>query len=150
MGLDQQYPGILIASLSPRIVHLDLAVRQLRNAGLEHFIVNAGGDLYAAGHSDAEKSGWKVHLDSNREVHWQLSDRAVATSGNLHGDPQPHLIDPKTGAPTNQYQSSTIIADKVMDADAWSTALFVGEPTTMAKRIEDNPALHAHRALQTG
>jgi len=129
---------------------VDVASDHLRSAGIEHFIVNAGGDLYASGHSSETRSGWSIHLESNEDIRWQLSDRAVATSGNVHqqkdtsGRPIPHLIDPRSGAPIDQYQSSTIIAERVMLADAWSTALFVGERSSMTERIERDPRMRAH------
>jgi thiamine biosynthesis lipoprotein len=119
---------------------VDCAVTELRRAGIVDFIINAGGDLYASGSSSATEDGWKVHLDGTPQA-WVLSNRAVATSGNGYrpvqpgGQPGIHLFDPSTGRQMQQYVSTTVIADSTMKADAWSTAMFVGDPSTMMERI---------------
>jgi thiamine biosynthesis lipoprotein len=126
---------------------VDVAVQHLRESGIEHCIVNAGGDLYASGRPSDDQDGWPIHLgatgpSTREEARWVLSGRAVATSGNMlrprdsAGIPIPHLIDPRTGLPNDQYETSTVLAESAMEADAWSTALFVGDAADMRARIE--------------
>jgi len=133
---------------------VDVAAGHLRASGIEHFIINAGGDLYAAGTSGDGEGGWPIHLGMSagwnpKRAQWRLSDRAIATSGNIHrdrdpaGDPIPHLVDPRTGMAVQQYETSTVLADSTMEADAWSTALFVGDPEQMRQRIAASPQLEA-------
>jgi len=131
---------------------VDVAVEHLRQSGLEHFIVNAGGDLYASGRPRDDEQGWPIHLGgwgsaAKEELGWVLSNRGVATSGNGHrsrdraGTPIPHLIDPKTGQPGAQYETSSVLADSVLAADAWSTALFVGDAVEMRRRMDASAEL---------
>jgi thiamine biosynthesis lipoprotein len=133
---------------------VDRATAELRRSGIQHFIVNAGGDLYAAGLASPDKEGWDIHLENPQPGsaplhHWLLSDRAVATSGNAYrpkqedGQPRAHLTEPATGRGSRQYVSTTVIADSALEADAWSTALFVGDPAEMMRRIQKRADLCA-------
>ncbi len=114
---------------------VDRAVAAIRRHGIEHALVNAGGDLYALGDSPDGRP-WKVGLRSpshpdeiDRTL--ELSDRAVATSGDymqyfeFHGRRYHHLLDPTTGEPVARTGVSvTVFADTCMDADAGATAAF--------------------------
>lgn len=114
---------------------VDRAVDALRRHGIEHALVNAGGDLYALGDSP-EGRPWKVGLRSpvrpeeiDRTL--EVADRAVATSGDymqyfeFGGRRYHHLLDPRTGEPVRRSGSSvTVIAGSCIDADAGATAAF--------------------------
>jgi thiamine biosynthesis lipoprotein len=119
---------------------VDCAVAELHRSGIFDFIVNAGGDLYASGSASPAEKGWEIHIEGSPKS-WILSDRAVATSGNGHrsslagGRPDIHLLNPATGQSIEQYVSTTIIAPSTMEADAWSTAMFVGDPVNMVNRV---------------
>ena len=103
---------------------VDCAVDALRAAGFTDFLVNAGGDLYAAGSSEPDGDGWDVRLDVPGVTHgWQVSDRAVATSGTIH---QPHHLRNPAGDRSGR-QSASVLAPSCMAADAWATALCVGD-----------------------
>ena len=71
-----------------------------------------------------------------------LTERAVATSGDHQkyfirdGIRYHHILDPSDGIPARGMVSSTIIADKVMDADALATAVFVLGPDKGMALIE--------------
>jgi len=123
---------------------VDRAARALREHGIQHGLVVAGGDLYAIG-TAPDGEAWTIGVQSpldEREIvgTLQLSDRAVATSGTYRqffryrGRRYHHLMDPATAAPRETpVQSLTIIADSVMHADAATTALF-GLPATDISR----------------
>ncbi len=59
---------------------------------------------------------------------------ALATSGNyrryyeISGRQFSHIVDPRTGFPTGEVQSATVIAPSAMDADALATSLSVLAP----------------------
>ena len=110
---------------------IDLAARELRD--VRHFVVNAGGDLYASG-VNAQGDPWRVgirHPSIDREVIAMIdvSDAAVCTSGNYErrdvSDAPGHIINPKTGAIADGTLSATVVASSAMLADAMSTAAFV-------------------------
>jgi thiamine biosynthesis lipoprotein len=114
---------------------VDRAAQALRDNGIFHALVNAGGDLVAMG-VDAEGDPWKVgvrspdHLEQMVEV-LEVSDRAVATSGDylqfftFGGRRYHHILDGASGEPrATAMRSLTIEAATCMDADAAATALF--------------------------
>jgi len=115
---------------------IDLACQRLRAFGIEHAIVNAGGDLRAIGdHGDRP---WRVAIrDPRGGVVGSLEtrgDEAVFTSGNyerFREDEQqryPHILDPRTGWPVVALSSVTVIAGDGLLADAAATALIVAGP----------------------
>jgi thiamine biosynthesis lipoprotein len=101
-------------------------VRILRDAGAENFLVNASGDVYAAGHPDGD-SAWRVGIQHPRlpaEVALTLAlrDAAVATSGTqARGE---HITDPFGERPPSGLLSVTITGDEIATADAYATAAF--------------------------
>jgi len=132
---------------------VDRAVLALRDQGMEHFLVNAGGDLYAGGLPTPESEGWKIHVeapDGGKPAHSLiLSNRAVATSGNyfrprLHdGRVIRHLLNPRLAAPSGEFASATVVAENAMDADAWSTAAFIGKPAEVERLARQHGNLEA-------
>lgn len=116
---------------------VDLAARVLRDRGIFHALVNAGGDLVALG-TDGQGEPWTVGVrspdGSGRVVEvLRVTDAAVATSGTyLQGA---HLLDPRSAAPVRtSTRSLTVEAATCMDADAAATALF-GAPAEERRRI---------------
>jgi len=120
---------------------VDRAVAALRMHGIEHGIVNVGGDLYALGQRP-DGSAWRVGVrdasDPTRIARTlELSDAAVATSGDYQqffdfgGRRYHHLLDPRTGAPIQaQVHSATAERRTCIEADAAATALFAqGAPS---------------------
>lgn len=114
---------------------IDRAVRAMRERGIEHAIVNLGGDLYALGESP-EGGAWRVGIkspDDGRSVvrTLEVSDRAVATSGDYErffryrGKRYHHLMDPATAAPRETaVRSVTVIADRCLDAEPCAVSVF--------------------------
>jgi thiamine biosynthesis lipoprotein len=113
---------------------VDLAVESLIEDGVESGFVNAGGDGRYLG---AKEGGipWRVGLQNPEKSDdvvavMDLEDMAVATSGNYERyfnetARVSHISDPRTGYPSQDLISATVIADTAMDADAFATALFV-------------------------
>lgn len=114
---------------------LDRAVAALRARGIEHALVNLGGDLYALGESP-EGGAWRVGIrtpDDERGVArtLEVSNRAVATSGDYErffrwrGMRFHHLIDPDTAAPRRtNVRSVTVVADRCIDAEPCAVSVF--------------------------
>lgn len=108
----------------------------LVEAGFDHHIVNAGGDLVVRGERGDRK--WRVAVRHPRPGMAQsllaaldVGDEAVFTSGDYErhfehdGTRYHHIISPATGAPARGLQSVTVVAPEGVAADAASTALFV-------------------------
>ncbi len=122
---------------------LDRAVRALRTRGIEHAIVNLGGDLYALGESP-EGGPWRVGIKSPDDLGavartLEVSNRAVATSGDYErffrygGERFHHLIDPQTAAPRRtRVRSVTVLAERCIDAEPCAVSVF-GLPQAQAE-----------------
>lgn len=116
---------------------LNLAVNLLKSKGLEQVIVNAGGDLCAAGmHGERP---WRIGIrhpqGSGVIAALEVSgDECVLTSGNyeryreLQGIRYSHIVDPRTGYPVTHVASATVIHRDGGLADAAATALSVAGP----------------------
>lgn len=114
---------------------LDRGIEVLKEHGIQHAIVNAGGDLRLIGRH--REKPWRIgirHPRQKAEVVATLKlegDVSIVTSGDYErfymyqGRRFHHIIDPATGWPAARAQSATVIAPNAMLADAWSTALFI-------------------------
>ena len=123
----------------------DEAAEVIRNARINRAIINLGGDVVILGERK-DKNPWRVGVqDPNREVNNFLgvllvpaADEAesfktsVVTSGvnerffEKDGERFHHIFSPVAGYPVkNGLLSVTIIAANSMDADAFSTLVFV-------------------------
>jgi thiamine biosynthesis lipoprotein len=107
---------------------IDLASCEL--LAFDNFCVEAGGDLFAAGHN-AEGHPWQIGVQDPLDpdalaTTLDISDRAVCTSGTYERRTADgsghHLLDPRTGEPVAGLASVTVIAPTAMAADGLATA----------------------------
>ena len=107
--------------------------------GFENYLVEIGGEVYAAG-VRADGKNWRVGINRPRkdaafnEVYKAvpIDNQAFATSGDyrnffeIDGVRYSHVIDPRTGYPvSNGVVSVSIIADNCTLADGLATAIMV-------------------------
>lgn len=131
----------------------DRVAAYLEQQGLEHYLVNIGGELIARGLRDEqEQTPWQIGIEvpedgQQRAQHIiPLESMSVATSGDYRnyfetdGQRFSHTIDPRTGRPvTHQLASVSVFHPSNAWADAWATALLVvGEQEAMQLAIENN------------
>jgi len=123
---------------------IDLAAREL--APVEHFAIDAGGDLYLAG-LNPDGAPWSAgirHPESDGLLGTlRVSDRAVCTSGTYErrspSDPDArHIIDPRTGTSPVDLISATVVAPSAMLADALATTAFVLGPVGGRRLIDEH------------
>ena len=127
---------------------IDLAAKEL--SAFANFAIDAGGDLYVAGHNGAG-SLWGIgirHPRRDREAitRLRLSNAAICTSGDYERQSAEfghHIIDPRTtpGLKTrdsepSELASATVIAPTAMLADAMATAAFVLGPIEGIRFLE--------------
>lgn len=127
---------------------IDMAAREL--VELEHFAVDAGGDLYVGGRNE-QGEPWSVGIRHPRIDRLvidtiELSDMAVCTSGDYERrsasadgsgkGSDHHILDPHTGAPARDIASATVIAPLAMIADGLATAAFVLGPARGIELLE--------------
>lgn len=116
---------------------VDAIYQLLISQGLEHFLVDIGGELRAAG-LNAQNKPWQIGIEkpslvpSGATTIASLHNKSVATSGDYrnyyeqNGQKFSHVIDPKTGRPiTHSVASVTVVHDSAMTADALATAYLV-------------------------
>jgi FAD:protein FMN transferase len=133
----------------------DRLVAYLEREGIEHHLINLGGDLAARGSRDTEEEPWRVGIeapsDERREPQHivPLEDLTLATSGDYRnyfeedGTRYSHTLDPRTGRPIEHRLASVTVAhDSNAWADAWATALMVlGDEAGMALAREEGLAV---------
>lgn len=112
---------------------IDKAIEVLQEEGIEHALVNAGGDMKALG--DKNGKPWQIALRNPRDKKdyisiIDLNGSSVATSGDYerYFDDEKkfhHIVDPRTGYSATSLISVTIIAPEAKDADALATSVFV-------------------------
>jgi FAD:protein FMN transferase len=97
------------------------AAELLRAAGAKRFVLNAGGDVVAAG------GPWRVGVRHPEQADrlctvLEITDGAVATSARYErGD---HIIDGRTGLAATGLLSVSVVASTLTEADAVATAAF--------------------------
>ncbi len=113
---------------------IDKGIEVFKQYGLEHAIINAGGDIRVLGNHGLQP--WRIGIRHPRQataLGWIEvgQDLSVVTSGDYErfymyrGQRYHHILDPKTGEPATQNMSVTVIAETATVADALSTGLFV-------------------------
>jgi len=107
---------------------VDKAIEALKRGNIRHAIVNAGGDIRVIG-GKTETKPWRIAIrdPQNRRrlsTAVELYEQAIATSGTYQR-PLNDIINPKTGRPAQGVLSSTVIAEKAIDADILATCLFI-------------------------
>lgn len=114
---------------------VDLVAAYLHAHGVDHFLVEVGGELRGAG-MKPDGQPWWVSLEqpdgSSAATIAALHGLSVATSGDYRrcfehaGRRYAHTLDPRSGYPLGAGVASvTVLHKECMLADAWSTALTV-------------------------
>ena len=121
----------------------------LRAAGLENFMVQAGGDLFVAGRKG--NANWMVGVRNPRGgprdiiARMPIQDHAFSTAGDyergfvLNGRRYHHIIDPKTGYPATASREVTIFAPNAFLADALDDSVFILGPKKGMELVDSYP-----------
>ena len=132
---------------------VDQGAAILRRAGYRDFLIQAGGDLFAAGHRGDRP--WRAGLfdprggDGRTFASIELADETFSTSGDYErffiqdGVRYHHLLDPDTGQPARMCRSVTILARNALTADWASTGVFILGPEAGMALVESLPEVEA-------
>ncbi len=103
---------------------IDQMAQFLRAVGYQHFLINAGGDIWAE--NKLRRHAWKIELESF-PAPLCVMQGALATSGT--SERGQHIFDPHSGKPveTNDH-SVTVFANTADTADALATAVYAAGP----------------------
>lgn len=136
----------------------DVISEFLESKGIEHMLVELGGEGLACGWNLQKNQPWRIGiLNPNSAPDHQffkayvtLRDRAFTTSGNyfnfriIDGRKFGHTIDPVSGYPVqNSLLSASVFARDCATADAWATAFMVMGTEKAIARVKSLPALDA-------
>ena len=125
---------------------VDRAVERLRSHGVDHALVEAGGDLYALG-GRPDGRPWDIGIRHPRRAGsllkvLQVREEGVATSGDYEnhfmadGRRYAHMLDPHTGCPARHHQSLTVRAQTAALADGLATAGSVTAPEGLSRLLK--------------
>jgi len=131
---------------------VDRAVALLRQRGIRHAMVAAGGDSHLLG--DRRGRPWQLGIAHPRRrgenvAVLPLQDTAVSTSGDYErgfergGVRHHHLIDPRTGDSARAATSVTVLAPDGVTAEALSKMLFIHGPRRGFAMLEGWPGVDA-------
>jgi thiamine biosynthesis lipoprotein len=107
---------------------IEHAARLLETSGLTSFCINAGGDIAIRGRPMPDPM-WRVGIrhpdepDLLAAVLEVAGPVAIATSATYERGA--HIIDPRSGCPTTEVASVTVIGTDLGLTDAYATAVFV-------------------------
>jgi len=131
---------------------VDRAMAVLLEHGVEHGLVDAGGDLKALGRHFDEP--WDIAIRHPRRqgeimAVVPVSNACVVTSGDyerfaeVDGVRYHHILDPRTGRPSTGAMSATVVGPDAAVCDALATALCVMGPEQGLPLIERSGAYQA-------
>lgn len=115
---------------------VDRMIGVLRNEGVRSALVSAGASsMYALG-DPPNKSGWEIHLmdpkNPLRSVESvTLRDESLSTSGSYEkffyadGKLWSHIMDPRTGRPSQAMLSVSVIAPRTLDSEVWAKPYYI-------------------------
>lgn len=115
----------------------DEAARVLKENGVQHAIINLGGNIMTIG-GNPNGNPWRIGIQDPFNPRGDflgvvpVSDKTVVTSGTYeryfreNGKKYHHILDPTTGYPVeNNLYSVSIITDKSIDGDGLSTTILL-------------------------
>lgn len=120
---------------------VDRSIEIARQTGVLGCLVDLGGNIRCFGKAPEGRPYWIVGIQDPCQagsfgpnaiaMTLRLPDKAVATSGHyyrfqqIQGRSFSHIIDPRTGCPSQALASVTVVAPDATTADAFSTAISV-------------------------
>lgn len=113
---------------------IGLIADYLNDSGFEHFLINAGGDLYFSGTKFGK--AWKIGIQNPFEPGAIASislmgEHTLFTSGNYQRYYKQadkivhHIVDPRTGEPSKHISSATVLSPDPVLSDVAATTLMI-------------------------
>ena len=115
---------------------VDRITQILKDNGVQRALISGGGSsIYAIGAPPNEK-GWKIDIKNPRKTSESvetvfLKDESMSTSGNYEkffyaeGKMYSHIMDPRTGYPSQGMLSTSVIAPRTLDSEAWTKPYYI-------------------------
>ena len=144
---------------------VDVVANYLEAHGIKNYLVEIGGEIRVKGHKQPGGEKMKIGIEAPGENDYELSmiskivvvdSGAITTSGSYRkfyeseGKKISHLIDPRTGYPTqNELISVTVYARDAITADAYDNALMVMGLKKALQFVENRKDMAAHFIYRT-
>jgi len=115
---------------------VDKMVAVLREDGITSALVSASGSsIYGIG-APPNEAGWKIKIrdpkDASKSVaEVTLRDNSLSTSGNYEkfffaeGKLYSHIMDPRTGYPSEGMLAVSVVSPKTIDSEAWCKPYYI-------------------------
>lgn len=138
----------------------DSAAEALKRHGIEHFMIDAGGDIRVQGSPKGDDRPWRIAIeDPEKQGNYpsviEMRSGAVATSGGYEvffnsSRTSHHLINPETGTSPQYIKSVSVQAPTVMQADGLATALSLMHPREALALVATLPGHSCLLVTSTG
>ncbi|VKN61157.1 thiamine biosynthesis lipoprotein [Streptococcus pneumoniae] len=128
----------------------DKVAQFLRKEGVTSALINLGGNILTIGKNQARGDNpWQIGIQDpanprgNHLMTIPVVNKSVVTSGiyerhlTVDGQDYHHIFDSQTGYPVEtELASLTIISDKSVDGEIWTTRLFGERPASILWQVE--------------
>ena len=116
---------------------VDKMATVLKKNGVTSGLVSGGGSsIYGIGTPPEEPRGWYIRIrdpknEQKTAAEVYLKDNSVSTSGNYEkfffaeGKLYSHIMDPRTGYPSEGMLSISVIARKTLDSEVWAKPYYI-------------------------
>lgn len=141
----------------------DLIATYLRGKGIKDALIDLGGNILTVGQHPVKQQPWRIGIQNpvekrgNHLLVLSVKDKSVVTSGiyerhlEVDGQSFHHIFDSETGYPVEtDLASITIISDRSVDGEIWTTRLFGDSPTSILNTIESLPGIETLLVSQSG
>ena len=141
----------------------DLIATYLRGKGIKDALIDLGGNILTVGQHPVKQQPWRIGIQNPVQKRGQhllvlsVKDKSVVTSGiyerhlEVDGQSFHHIFDSATGYPVEtDLASITIISDRSVDGEIWSTRLFGDSPTSILNTVESLPGIETLLVSQSG
>ena len=141
----------------------DLIATYLRGKGIKNALIDLGGNILTVGQHPVKQQPWRIGIQNPVEKRGQhllvlsVKDKSVVTSGiyerhlEVDGQSFHHIFDSVTGYPVEtDLASITIISDRSVDGEIWTTRLFGDSPTSILNTVESLPGIETLLVSQSG
>lgn len=139
---------------------LQAGLNSLRDAGISNALINGGGDVLISGANQGQP--WRIGVrDPNAPQQLlgaiELQGRGVvASSGDYErafmrdGKLLHHVLDPKSGWPTQGVHGVALVAGQVEAVNGWGTALMVGGQGSLSSFARRHPDVAVMAGISDG
>ena len=126
---------------------LEQAAALLVENEFENFLIHGGTSTVCAHGAQVDDAPWRIaikHPDEGKPPLQivDLKNESLSVSGidgksfvDYEGNEQGHVIDPRTGRPTQAARVAAVICESATESDAWATALLVDPALTPPSHI---------------